>query len=302
MALDAKAVHKPFRKLGKLLKNFPDPPPPEDVHDVRTQTRRIEAVVEAFQLDDRKSASTLVKSLKPIRKAAGEVRDMDVLTDFAASLKPDGDRDCRLQLMEHLAARRNKAATKLTRKVDANAKQVRSSLKRCDKVAEAGLDAANSRNAKPEDKQKSRAKSSHSMASSFDLEQELRAWPKLTEKNIHPFRLKVKEWRYVLELGQNSDSKLIDVLGEVKDQIGLWHDWNELGSIAGDVVDHGSRCLVIAQIRSRTKEELEKAIRSAKAFRAQYLPSQDSHRKKKGVVREIHPAVARATSRLASAG
>lgn len=301
MALDANTFHKPFRKLRKLLKRFPDTPSPEDVHDVRTQTRRIEAVVGAFQLDDRKAGNKLVKSLKPIRKAAGDVRDMDVLTDLAASLDPNDDKECRLQLMEHLAARRTKAAGKLAKKVGANGKEVRSSLKEAGKFAEAGLDAGTSRNVKTKEKRKIREKSANSMASSFDIEQELRAWPKLNAKNIHSFRLKVKEWRYVLQVGQESDSRLLDELGRVKDQIGLWHDWNELSGIAAKALDHGSGCSVMAQIRSRTKKEFEKALETANAFRAQYLPTEERRARKKGVVTEIHPAVARATSRLASA-
>lgn len=299
MALDAKAVHKPFRKLGKLLKKFPDPPSPEDVHDVRTHTRRIEAMVGAFQLDNKKSGNTLVKSLKPIRKAAGEVRDMDVLTDFAASLDPKSDGDCRLRLMEHLTSRRNKAAAKLSKKVSVNEKQARNGLKQTGKLAEAGLDAANTRNANAKDKRKMREKSADSMASSLEIEQELRDWPKLTEKNIHPFRLKVKELRYVLQLGENSDSKLIDALGEVKDQIGLWHDWNELSGIAAKVLDHGAGCPITSEIRSRTKQKLEKALQSAKALREEYLQQPHGPRKK-GAVAEINPAVIKATSRLAS--
>lgn len=301
MALDAQAVHKPFRKLGKLLKNFPDPPTPEEVHNVRTQTRRIEAVARAFRLEEKKSGSALVKKLKPIRKAAGDVRDMDVLTDFAASLDPAGDRECRLELMEHLAARRTKSAKKLAKKVTSMAKQVRASLKHIGKLAEAGLDAdGKSHKATTSESRKVREKSMQSMASSFQIEQDLRGWPRLTSKNIHPFRLKVKEWRYILELGQNSDSGLLDALGEVKDQIGLWHDWNELSGIANEALDHGSHCAVADQIRSRTKQELDKALTSANALRARYLQADAiSGQRKKGVAAEIHPAVARATARLA---
>ena len=104
----------------------------------------------------------------------------------------------------------------------------------------------------------------------------------------------------MLELGENSDSRLVDSLGEVKDQIGLWHDWNELTGIAADVLDHGANCEISNQIRARTKRELQKALSSANALRTQYLQTDSiSGRKKKGAVREIHPAVARATSRLA---
>jgi CHAD domain-containing protein len=304
MALDAKSVDKPFRKLRKLLKNFPDPPDPEDVHSVRTYTRRIEAMTGAFQLDRKKVGKDLVMYLTLIRRAAGDVRDMDVLTDFTASLDPNSDGDCRLSLIQHLGERRTKAATKLVKKVKANEKQVRALLKECATIAANGIDAAESKRAKERDKQKSRRKSAGSMASSLQIEQELRDWPRLSEDNIHSFRLKVKELRYVLQLAQHSDSKLIGGLGEVKNQIGLWHDWNELAAIAGQVLDHGKRCPTSLEIRTRAKRELQKALDGANRLRQQYLPSEaDSATKKrgkKGAVSEIHPDVIQATARLAS--
>ena len=298
MALDPRTIQKPFRKLRKLLKNFPDPPAPEDVHDVRTHTRRVEALLGILGCD-RKTASQLIKTLKPIRKAAGEVRDMDVLTDFSASLEPGDHGDCRLKLMEHLATRRIKAATKLCKKVDGNAKEARDLLKQSGKMANSGLDAANTSNGKAANKQKSRRKSADSMASALQMQQELRDWPKLTEKNIHSFRLKVKQLRYLLEVAQNKDAKLVDVLGEVKDQIGLWHDWNELGTIAGEALDDDSKCPVTVQIRTRTERELEKALKSANALRMQYFGMQAGNGKKRPG-KELHPVVIEATARLAS--
>ena len=300
MALCAESVHKPFRKIEKLLKDFPDPPSPEDVHDLRTHTRRIEAVVVAFQLDCMREGRELVKSLKPIRKAAGEVRDMDVLTDFVASLDPRGDGDCRVELIEHLANQRTTAARKLLKKVKANAKEARSELKQCRKIAEKGLSSATSRDAKDSDKRKRRRKSVSSMGSSFQLQKELSEWPKLNDGNMHPFRLKVKELRYVLQLGEKGNSELIDALGEVKDQIGLWHDWNELSGIAADVLDHGAACPIEAQIRARTKQELQDALDGANRLRSKYLTSGSSASRKKGAAREIHPAMVKAASRLAS--
>jgi CHAD domain-containing protein len=304
MALDIKSVNKPFRKLRKLLKNFPDPPDPEDVHDVRTYTRRIEAMTGAFQLDSKKAGKNLAKSLKPIRRAAGDVRDIDVLTDFAASLDPNGDAACRLKLMQHLADHRTRAAARLAKKVKSNAQQARADLKQCATIAQHGIASVELKGIKEKDKQKSRRKSASSMASSLQIEQELRDWPRFSEKNLHPFRLKVKELRYVLQLAQDSDSKLIDVLGEVKDQIGLWHDWSELAAIAGQVLDHGARCPIAAQIRARTKQELDQAMKDADSLRAQYLPSKAENASKKsgrkGALSEIHPDLIKATSRLAS--
>ena len=226
---------------------------------------------------------------------------MDVLIDFAASLDPAGDGACRLQLIEHLAACRMKAAAKMCKRVSAHEKTARGLLKACGKSAKSGLEVANSSNAQRKAIQKSRQKSADSMATSLQIEQELRDWPTLTDKNIHPFRLQVKELRYVLQLGQNSDSKFVAELGDVKDQIGLWHDWNELAAISSQILDHRAGCPIAAQVRSRTREELKKALKSANALRAQYLPSDSARRPRRtGIVTEIHPALLKATSRLAS--
>jgi CHAD domain-containing protein len=301
MALDPKPVQKPFRKLGKLLKKLSDPPAPNDVHSVRTQTRRIEAMIGAFQLDKKKICNDLVRKLKPIRQVAGVVRDMDVLTGFAASLEAGGDEDCRLQLIEHLAARRKKAAVKMSKRVSANEKTVRRLLQACRKSAVDDIYAATFQKTKRKDIQKSRHKSATSMATSLQIEQERRSWPTLSGKNIHPFRIKVKELRYVLQMGQNSDSKFIAALGDVKDQLGLWHDWNELAAISSKVLGHRGRCPIAAQIGSRTKEELKKGLKSAYALRSQYLPRLSGRsRWRKGVYGEIHPELVKATSRLAS--
>jgi CHAD domain-containing protein len=299
MALDPAAVHKPFRKLEKLFKHFPEPPPPDLVHDLRTETRRTEAIINAFQLDDRKAARKLLKHLKPIRQRAGKVRDMDVLIDFTSSLDAGEDTNCRLELLEFLASRRNKAASGLARKVDANLKPLRHSLQQSRKLAEAGLNPKRTRQQKPGDKQKSRDKSSHSIASSFTMEQDMREWPRLTEKNIHPFRLKVKQWRYILQLGEDNHAKLITDLGQVKNQIGLWHDWRELQQIAEKVLDHGSRCVLAAQIRTRTRSEFQNALASSNALRKRYQLIRNGDRKKNVASRGPHPSVVVATSRLA---
>jgi CHAD domain-containing protein len=302
MPIDANSIRKPFRKMRKLLKNFPDPPAAEDVHKLRTHTRRLEAIIGGFRLNDETAGKDTLKSLKPIRKAAGEVRDMDVLTDLAASLDPKDDADCRLKLMQHLACRRTKVATKLVKKVNALEKRLRAELKQC--VAESGIMGTKTGSATGKEIRKTRERAASSMASSLQVEQDLRDWPRLDDENIHPFRIKVKELRYVLQFAQDSDSKLTRALGAVKDQIGLWHDWNELAAIAEQVLDHGAECRITSQIVTRTKHELEKSLDTANALRSQYLPSKagsgSKKSEKKSAVSAIHPEIIQATSRLAS--
>jgi CHAD domain-containing protein len=109
------------------------------------------------------------------------------------------------------------------------------------------------------------------MSQVLDLEDELGNWPRLTAQNLHPFRLKVKELRYILQLDEKGDPAFIKSLGQVKDAIGDWHDWTELQAIAGKVVDHAQECRLIKIIRTTTREKLEDAVALSEKIRHRYL-------------------------------
>jgi len=85
------------------------------VHDLRT--RRIEAMLRALRLDTKPNEQKLLKTVKPIRRRAGKVRDMDVLTGLATKLQPDGEAECLVALLEHLGAERDQFSRKLSRRV-----------------------------------------------------------------------------------------------------------------------------------------------------------------------------------------
>src|SRR5579859_2774337 len=70
MAIELERMEKPLRKLRKILKEWPSDPPPEMVHKLRTQTRRTEAIVSSFMLDQEPEVRRLLKAMKPVRKAA----------------------------------------------------------------------------------------------------------------------------------------------------------------------------------------------------------------------------------------
>ena len=73
------------------------------------------------------------------------------------------------------------------------------------------------------------------VATVIELTVSLKTPPNLNEKNLHPYRLKVKELRDVLRLAHKpTNQKFIDALGQVKDAIGDWHDWEELLEIAAE--------------------------------------------------------------------
>src|SRR2546423_5679867 len=109
MALDANRAEKPVRKLRKLLKKMPAMPGADDIHDFRTNSRRIEATLQALSLDSEDACRQILKRISRLRKRAGKVRDMDVLTDYLSSVsRHDGEKECHVQLLEHLGAQRRK--------------------------------------------------------------------------------------------------------------------------------------------------------------------------------------------------
>src|ERR1700751_2602183 len=98
MALDQAQLEKTIRKLRKLLKNMPKQPSPEQVHDLRTRIRRLEAITHALMLDRQREGRRLLNVTTSIRRRAGQVRDMDVLTGFASTINVNSEDQCRVQL------------------------------------------------------------------------------------------------------------------------------------------------------------------------------------------------------------
>src|ERR1700745_1877787 len=123
-----KAITAP-KKLRKLLKTLSGELDPESVHQLRTLTRNIEAIVNALAPDSPDQSRRLLKLMKPIRRSAGCVRDMDVLIANASSLafheRPEGV----VRLLEHMAATRTADAPRLHRKIKGRRKAARSLLK-----------------------------------------------------------------------------------------------------------------------------------------------------------------------------
>src|SRR6266403_1290528 len=113
MSLDPQRIQKTVSKLRKLVTKAPKRPTPDQVHDLRTHTRRFEAAVQALRLDSKRNERRLLRGLARVRKRAGKVRDMDVLTGHSTSLHVDKDQDCLIQLVEHLGSARYRHAKKL---------------------------------------------------------------------------------------------------------------------------------------------------------------------------------------------
>jgi CHAD domain-containing protein len=130
MALDRNRLLKPAKKLRKLVNKIDNKPSPDEVHDLRTNTRRFEATCEVLSLDSHRVRTSALKKLARCRKRAGKVRDMDVLTSFASTVHPPGEEECAAQLLEHMGGRRQRLAKKLHAEVRRLGPALRKDLKR----------------------------------------------------------------------------------------------------------------------------------------------------------------------------
>jgi CHAD domain-containing protein len=268
MVIELDRLQEPLRKLRKSLKSLSKDPPPEEVHKLRTRARHIEAIAPALIPKERRKTRRLLKSIKPVRKAAGSVRDMDVLTGNALSLPKNGHTDSLVRLVEHLGNTRQQSAGALLETVDEQRKSARQILKQYSKLVKASF---NGRQAASPRSEKKPAR--NVQAAVLALTEELSRWPALGESNIHTFRLKVKELRSVLQLIPSSDANMVKALGNVKDEIGDWHDWQQLAGFAGQVLDAQEDRELLAQIDATGGQKLEKALAAARALRKRYLKS-----------------------------
>jgi CHAD domain-containing protein len=273
MPLDPKKLQKPVRQLRKSLKKLSDRPSPEEVHDIRTQCRRLEAITHALMLDRRKDGQRLLSSIASIRKHAGKVRDMDVLTGYVVGLAARHEEECRVQLIEDLGGKRLRFAEKLGETAAASRIKSRRRLKRYGSLIAKKMVSKKHRPAAPPER------TVDAMAVALELSSELAHWPPLNANNLHPWRLKAKELRYLLQLAEDADSRFIEALGKAKDSIGEWHDWAELEAIATKVLDHGSQCRMLKEIRSTVQQKLNRALAVGNGLRHAWLGAGKSERR-----------------------
>ena len=267
MAVDADRMQKLVRKVRKLLKKMPNSPSPEEVHDLRTNSRRIEATLQALSLDSGRTARQVLKQISKLRKRAGKVRDMDVLTSYVSQMpRFDGERECFVDLLECLGARRQKYAKKLDAARNRYVAPLRKRLKQTSRQMNKALPGNGRQNSG------GNTVNTDAAASALHLLSKLNQPLHLSRNNLHPYRLKVKELCDVLEMAENAkQQEFVKRLGEVKDAIGEWHDWEELLLIAKDVLNHRPNCRVLRELRKTTDAKFNNALSLAESMRKQFL-------------------------------
>lgn len=254
MQLELSLVKKPIRELRKSLRELPRNPPARAVHNLRTRSRRLDAIGNALLPRNNEKARELRRIIKPIRRAAGDVRDIDVLKAKVRSLlHRNSDRSFE-RLIGHLQAMRQKSAHELMRKL---ARKQKTILRRLKQFADA---VENRLSGMPPEDQKA-----------HDLFDELCRWPRLNAKSLHAFRIRIKELRYLLQMMAGANAEFIKALENAKVRIGTWHDWEELHRFATETLDPEKDRNAIAAIAEIESEKLKLAMSAAQTLRNRFL-------------------------------
>lgn len=286
MPFDVEHLQKPFQKLSKTAKKSRKLDDPERVHKLRTNTRRVEAILHALEMHTGRKQRRLLKALKRVRKTAGQVRDMDVLTGKAAQITVPGERNCQVRLLEHLGVERQKKVADLKKRLAARGKEIRRGLKRVSARLEPLLESAN-----PGEEQKQAE--SRAAASALKLSGDLGKFGVLGRNNLHEYRIQGKHLRYVLQMAKPADEELVQALSEMQDAIGEWHDWEELIGIAKEVLDHGAKCGLLRELQQQADAAFDDGLRVAEGVRKHFLSSGQKSKKSAGAPLRIVQASAK---------
>lgn len=193
-----------FERMSRQISRVAKELTPENVHHFRTNTRRVEALVEQLTPEDG-SESKLLRQLSKLRKRAGKMRDLDVQIAFLKELKVPDRQNHRAQLLEQLVEEKSRRTHKLATAFNANS--VRKLRNRLRKVS-----------------------AEINFGGSDPLRMAFARLPRptstnLSEKELHACRIAAKRARYLAEFSDAPAAKLfIEELKRAQDAVGEWHD------------------------------------------------------------------------------
>src|SRR2546423_12636096 len=127
MPADRKTAQRLFTKFDKAIKQVAKEAEADHVHHLRTNARRIEALLSSEKIG---ANGKLLKQLKRYRKRAGKVRDLDVQIAALKSLQIEGHYEHKQAVLSALQRQRSKRAKKLIMLVDDSQQDSRKRLQK----------------------------------------------------------------------------------------------------------------------------------------------------------------------------
>ena len=274
MAVDHQRTQHLFKRLSQLLGQNATRPHPEAVHDLRTISRRLEALLDALSTEPDRNQRKLLRRLKRLRRRAGRVRDIDVQILALRTLKIGRDSGRKVQLARHLSDRRVRRERKLKKALDPDTisglrRRLARSLKTLltpppapkPAAAKALPAAAPAAPAKPPRKEEVQPVSLALRMFATVAKQQ----GAFTEATLHRFRNRCKRVRYVAEIaGDDPDAKrIVSQIKRMQDAIGDWHDWVTLTQTAQKLFAEPVDSPLLAALRNVTRAKFMEATRHA---------------------------------------
>lgn len=297
---DLENVEQLAAKLRENLVKCADDPGVDPVHDTRTGTRRLQAMLEDLVRESpagepgervRAAAAATMKVLKRIRREAGPVRDLDVhrkLLEKLAKGTPGGsekreapgpggatveflertEAGLRLSSLERQAddldAWLKHRRSELAQGLKEQAKDLAEKFDRRLEELETVLRARHARRARKKPPGVVALDSFARLASEMQV---------LDAGNLHDFRKGAKKARYVAELAAQGDAqaKLVgETLKKLQDEIGDWHDWLVLAEEAHSALGEEAPEL-IALLEGARERHFVAAMRMAAKLRGRLM-------------------------------
>ena len=306
MSGEMESVRRLAGALRENLVKCAADPDVDAVHDTRTGTRRLQALLENLVREMpageagervRDAAKALMRQLKRIRRTAGTVRDLDVHRKLLEKLaaKALGEKDesekeepaagnepPRLGALDVLetpeAGLRMTPLHKHADDLDAWLKHQRAAhadqlrAQAADLVAKFDKRRANLEDAMEATPQRRRAQPPAALAldSFARLATEMQL---LDAGNLHDFRKGAKKARYVAELAEQADAHAGAVgkaLKKLQDEIGDWHDWLVLADEAHAALGEDAAELT-GLIEAKREEHFVAAMKTAARLRGRLM-------------------------------
>ena len=273
MPVDQKRTQTLFRKLSRVARKLTSEPQPDDVHQFRTTTRRIEALFSELVHKPDRNERKLLKQLAKIRKRAGRVRDLDVQVAALRSLKIGRDGEDKRTLLSALAADRARHEKKLVSLLDE--KSLRDLRKRFRRAAE--------------DSRLYNRKIEPAGEALRIFTQLARKQGEVNESVLHQYRLRCKRARYVAEMdGKEPLAKAVVVqLKAIQDAIGEWHDWDTLTMRAEALFSDVANAPLLTALRAVRHTRLAEAMRVTQTAKATLLEMHERFAPRKKPARSV---------------
>ena len=257
MPLDQEHAQLVFRNLSRQLAKLETKPQPGNVHQFRTYSRRLQVLLEELTPELSRNDKRLLKLLRRLRRRAGRVRDLDVQIAALRSLKIPQEPRRKAQLLGTLAEMRIRREKKLSQSLDRKT------------IHELG-------------RRLKKTENNHQLAAGVEPLQVARrilaeiSKPKapLTEEVLHQYRLAGKRVRYVTELGGEvpEAEPFINMLKDMQDALGDWHDWLLLSQSAKKILGDGQDSALLSALRNVTGAKFRHALQLVSEMRAAFLP------------------------------